>query len=336
MPKLTAKALVLAKTEVSEGVDSTPAATNAVMMGNITVEDVTEKVRRTENFPHLSPTGEVIASRYYRVTFETPVRNGSGSPGVVPREDALFRAAGASPTVVAGTSVTYTPSTPYLTATANVTTTLYAYMDDMLLALNGCRANAELFGDTSTYGRIRWTVTGRFNPLSATPAATDGIRDASSSGTFENLLSVLPQPCINNTINFNIAGNAPAVAKIIQSINFNMGNDVQPRPDMGGGGGVNGIYAFLIRAREGRVQFNPEAVSRSTYDFFYKAYEQLRGTFQWVIGSTPGNIVTFNASSMALSPPRWEDRNGVRVFGLDCLCSTGTSAGDDEWSIVLT
>lgn len=310
----TMQKILLVKEESEYGTDPTPTlAANAVDAESIVVNYVGEVLERALQRETMSPPGAKLGKRSIEVSFSCELK-GSGSLGVAPALGDLLEACGFAESVDAGSSVVYAPA-----STGHKSVTIYVYDVQVdtgnwrLHKITGARGNVNVVMEAGQIARLDFTLKGKYNamtdvsdPGSATYEETDGPVVESSAFTL-NSVSTL----------------------VVQSVNVDMGNDVQERPDINTAGGIKG---FVIGKRRPQGSFNPEAVLAATYDFRGDWAAATERALSVVAGSVAGNKITITAPKVTIDGINEEDRNGVRVDTMPFKC--GKDSGDDE--LVLT
>ncbi len=125
MAKSMKKMLLLAKKEVTEGVDSTPtAAANAILCRALMPEPITaEQVQRNLIRPYKGNSGSLTVGEHRKLTMEVEIA-GAGTAGTAPAWGLLLEACGFAETITPGTDVVYD-----LVSEGEPTLTLYCYLD---------------------------------------------------------------------------------------------------------------------------------------------------------------------------------------------------------------
>jgi hypothetical protein len=102
MPLITRKRAILAKIESTYGQDPTPTAgADALLMSNLTVSPMEMTTAERQNIKsYMGNNPNVLAAIYAKVSFDIEMA-GSGTAGVAPAYDELFRACGMSATTLA-------------------------------------------------------------------------------------------------------------------------------------------------------------------------------------------------------------------------------------------
>lgn len=113
MPFFWRKKVVLAKIEATYGaVVSMTGAANAMLVKDLKIMPMEgQDIERGLDLPWFGNDGTIPADLHVKVTFKIELE-GSGTLGVAPRYSVFLRACGLQETIVALTSVTYTPIAP--------------------------------------------------------------------------------------------------------------------------------------------------------------------------------------------------------------------------------
>ena len=109
MAQLTRKRVILIEAESSYGTDPTPAATDVVLVRDLSITpQSSDVVNRDVVRPYLGASEQLLANTRVECTFSVELA-GSGTAGTAPRYGSALKACGFSETVASGTSVTYAP-----------------------------------------------------------------------------------------------------------------------------------------------------------------------------------------------------------------------------------
>jgi len=325
-PLLVRKTLVLAKVETAEGEDPTPTgANNALLVSAATPTVNSEQIERSIFIAHLSRLGTIQGITTGQLAFTTELRGISDIPTAVAplREDPLFRACGMSPTY-ATSSAFYQPI-----STGMESCTLYTYLDGALFVMLGCRGNFEITAETGQYGAINWTMQGMLVTLTSGNFTTGFMRDATvaSASAAYQAFSVKPPPVFGVALSLD----GDSTTFVCQSFTMNMNNEIQQRLDMTEGGGVK---SFMLTGRNPQGTLNPEAVTRTDYDFWYKWQAAGESILDLTIGTLTENKVRIYAPAVQYGVPAWGERNGMRTFEMPLSFNADTDAGNDELKIM--
>lgn len=309
MTVATKRNIILAKEESSYGADPTPTpGSNAILALDLQVTPQGDKLERNPGMKSLSRFNPVIGKRWVEVTFGVEVR-GSGSAGTAPKFGDLLEACGMAETVVGATSVTYKPSSQ-----SHKSVTIYAYIDGVVWKILGCRGNVEIVGDVNQIGRFNFTFMGLY---------VDYIDEALASGC---VYDPRPEPLLSAAFSFD----GVSTLKVSQ-FQANLQNEIAPSEDVNH---AHGISAQTIVGRNPIGSFNPELVTKATYDFYTQWRTSDTAALSILFGQTAGKKLTVTAPSVTIDSVTPGDRGGIRIF--DIPISFGLSSGDDELVLAFT
>lgn len=310
MVMLKKRSVVLAKLEVTEGVDPVPTpGANAILVSNPVPKPGGELLTRNFDRASLSPLPHVIGLKEFGVTFDTELK-GSGTADLglaadVPEIDPLLQACGFAVTLTAGPAgnITYDPASDSLK-----TITLYVYLDGILHKIHACRGSFSFNAEAGKFGTFSWTFKGLY--VAPTDAAIPG-------GAVFNAQK--PPPFLNASL--TLAG----YAAIIQAFSFDMANDIQRREDANS---AEGVIGFVIGGRDTQGSINPEAVPEATHPFWADWKNATEKAFAATFGSVVGAKIDITAPKAQAREMSWGDRNTVRTYEIPLTLAQ--NAGDDE------
>lgn len=265
--------LVLAKVEVTEGTDPTPAGSDAIL----TVDQVSLSVRgtrkdREEARPYAGAGLAFFVGKHIELTFTTELA-GSGAAGTAPNVAPLLQASRHLQTVVASTNVNYKPQT---VPTKSVT--LYLYHGDNLWKITGCYGSFRLAMMKDDIPKISWRFLGRFDLPEAATAPTP---------TWTNFQPPVPLSK-DNTPTFTFHGLAAEVESFEFDCAFPLSYDDRPNR----------------AAAKNLGQFRPTSSitlvepALATKDFRSLAASRTTGAIQVVHGASAGKIIQFDGPAV--------------------------------------
>jgi hypothetical protein len=309
MALLTRKRVILAKIETTYGTDPTPTgAANAILVRNLNVNpQSTQLVGREVIRPYLGNSEQLMASTHVEVDFEVEAA-GSGAAGTAPGYGALLRACGMSETVTASTKVDYKP-----VSSTFESVTIYYNVDGVLHKVTGARGDVELTINSAQIPVFKFKFVGIYN------APTDTALPTVSYSAFQTPLVANS----TNTPSFSFFGAAP----ILESLSFQLGNQVDYRTLIG-----SQYVQITDRKVAGQVQF--EANTIATKDWFTTALANNLGALSITHGTTAGNKVVLNSTTVDLLQPNYADNNGVQMIQCGYVM-TPTTAGNDEFTLTI-
>jgi len=308
MPVLVQKTQLAAKLETVEGTPESPGAADALLVMEPSFEPQVEMYARKVVGGDLSAYKSLSGRCSARVSFEVELK-GSGSPGVAPVFGRLLQACGFSESVVAGTSVTYTPA-----STGIPSLTLALYLDGLRVLVWGARGNVRFSFSAGEPGRMAFEFVG-----------------AGFSVADEALLTGVAYGGVTPEV-FLAAGLAlDGYAARIERLDVDMGNSLQLRSDVNQ---ASGYRSAVITGRRPVGTLDPELTLVADYDWFGKWQSGSEGSLSFSLGETAGNVVSVSAPRCRYSRLGLAERGQVRTLGADF--ELNRDAGDDELSIVLT
>ena len=310
MALLSRKRLILVKTESTYGTDSTPAGTDALLVRNLDITPLSgDVVSRDLIRPYMGNFDQLISMTSVAINFEVELA-GSGTAGTAPKYDAILKACGLAATIVASTSVTYAPVSASFSSA-----TIYFNVDGVLHKLTGCRGSMNMSCAVGAIPTLAFNLTGVYN------APTDTAQPAVT-------YSAQATPLIfreGNTSAFSFF----SYSGILQSVDFNLANDLVYRELVGG------TKETLITDRKPAGTVMIEAPTIATKDFFTTALASSTGNLTFLHGTTAGNQVTFLASQVDVLNPTYQDQDSIMMLSVPYV-AIPTTAGNNEFSLAFT
>lgn len=306
--------VILAKTEVSYGVDPTPVVgTNSILVRNpnLTLEGLRMNDRGAVR-ASLGKLQKVYGGALGRLSFEVEVK-GSGTAGTAPEIGPLLEACGMDETIVAVTSVTYQP-----VSTAHESVTMYYFEGGRKRhILRGCRGTATIRVEAGGIMFIAFEFVGH--------------HDIPSDQT-------QPVPVYNSTVPRAAVGMAVAVngvtAIVARSWEWMLNNVIAMGPSLAA---TDGYGEVILTERDvtGSIVIEEELVSVIDIATILRAgtrFAFASGT----LGSVAGNRVAIStpASSTYFTNTELQDGDGLRLNNLPLAVDDSTA--DQELSIAFT
>lgn len=235
---------------------------------------------------------------------------GSGSAGTPPEFGAILRACGLLETIVASTSVTYTP-----VSDAQEFLTVY-YFDDngVQRVITDAKGNISFNAEVGAIGTGEFTITGHESgsPSDETIPA-------------ESYDDTTPPPFI--AAGFTVGGYADAV---IGSLTLDPANEIVTPPDANS---ADGYGTVRIARRDVQGSFNPEATSVATQTWVADWKSGVSKALDTgVIGATAGNQWQITCPAIKYREVGAGDRESVRIY--EIAFGAAEDAGDDEFSLI--
>jgi hypothetical protein len=291
--------IVLAKIETAYGTDPTPTgAANAILMKNVELRPMEgEDVPRNIDRPFGGAQEEIPVGLHVVLSGEVELA-GSGTAGTPPGWGVLMRMCGVAQTIVALTSVEYSP----ITAEPE-SGTIYVWIGPTLHKMLGTRGTFQLTIDAQGIPVIKFTLTGLF----VAPATT-------ARPTADLTGFVDPQVATKaNTPTFTVGG----LAMVLRSFTFDKANDVQKRF-------LIGAERIVLVDWEESISCQVEAVGLATYDPYSLAIARTRQAIVIAHGTVAGSK---RLSGFA---------NAQNVQEWPLTFKALPDEGDDQWSLLLT
>ena len=310
MAQLTRKRVILIEAESSYGTDPTPAATDVVLVTDLSITpQSSDVVNRDVVRPYLGSSQQLLANTRVECTFSVEFA-GSGTAGTAPRYGSALKACGLSETVASGTSVTYQPISANFSSV-----TIHYNVDGVRHIVTGCRGNVALTAEVGSIPTLDFTFTGIYNAPTDTalPAVTYG--NQATPLIFKN----------GNTTSFQLLSFAGA----LQSLNFDMGNSIVYRELVGG------TKEVLLTDRAANGSLTIEAPTLSSKDFFAAALTDTSlGNLTVTHGTAAGNICRLSSTKVDIGDVSYGEMDGVTM--LEIPYTLVPSSANDELSIVYT
>ena len=310
MAQLTRKRVILIEAESSYGTDPTPAATDVVLVTDLSITpQSSDVVNRDVVRPYLGSSQQLLANTRVECTFSVEFC-GSGTAGTAPRYGSALKACGLSETVASGTSVTYEPISANFSSV-----TIHYNVDGVRHVVTGCRGNVALSAEVGAIPTLDFTFTGIYNAPTDTalPSVTYG--NQATPLIFKN----------GNTSSFQLLSFAGA----LQSLNFDIGNSIVYRELVGG------TKEVLLTDRAANGSVTIEAPTLAQKDYFTAALSDTAlGNLTVTHGTTAGNICRLSSTKVDIGDVSYGEKDGVTM--LEIPYTLVPSSANDELSIVYT
>jgi hypothetical protein len=299
--------LALVKSESTYGTSSSPAASDALLFTELDVEPLAmELVERETIQAYMGNRASVVGQRSVPVK-ATVEAAGSGTAGTAPRYGPLLKAAGLSETIVSSTSVTYAPVSDGFSSY-----TMDFYIDNgSRQAITGIRGGAELSMAVGEIPTIAFDQMGIF----AAPGALSRPTETYSAQASPVAVNA------DNTTSVSVHG----FSACMTSFSLNLGVEMTFEQKAGC------TKQVRITDRKPTGSITIELPGIATKDFIAIASAQTAGAMSWVHGATGGNILTFDATSVAFDSPTFEDGDSVTHVTLPFRL-----LGNTTWTLAYT
>jgi len=302
------KKLILAKLEAVAGTDAEPTgAANAIQISDATITPMEGgTVSRGLLRPTLGAEGSIPVNTHVSMEFSVEIA-GAGAAGDAPAYGPLLVACAMEETIVAETSVAYSP-----VSEGEESATIYFYQDGILHAVTMARGTVTLEFPPNDLPRFRF----RFLGLHVDPAAA-----AMPVPDFDAFVPAKP---VNkaNTPTFTLHGYAAVMERL--TVDLGVSNVHRDR--------VNSA-AVLLTDRQTSGTAVIEAPALGTKNYFAIAKAGTLGALQLVHGTVAGNVVQIDAPKVQIGPPAYGNTDGLATLSLPLTLVP--DAGDDELVITV-
>lgn len=308
MSLLERKTQVAVEVEGTEGTAETLAAADAILHMNPSFKPDTPMNDRPVASATMSRFASVPGKRSMVMEWDVELK-GSGTAGTPPEFSDALQACGFDETIVAATSVTYTPLSDAVPSVA-----VGMYMDGLRALMWGARGNVSLSVSAGGFAMLHFRFVGADFTITDV-AMLSGVSYQST------------KPPVFLDASFSIS----SYAAKIQALGFDMNNELVLREDPSQ---ESGHFSTLITNRAPVLTIDPELVLVATENFFADLRAGTEGALSLALGATAGNICTITAPKVQYTNASPGSRNGLRTLGIDCQLNR--SSGDDEISLVFT
>lgn len=306
---LARKKILLAKIEGTYGTDPTPTgAANAMLTSNMSIRPLEgSTVNRNLDRPILGNDEAIHVGTHVAVEFDVEIA-GAGAAGTAPAYGPLLKACGMAETINAGVSVVYDP-----VSTSFSSVTIYCHYDGGLHEMNGCRGTVSLRINPLGIPVYHFMFTGLYV---APTAVADPTPD----------WSAFTQPIAvdnTNTPTFTLHGSSYNLI----DFSLDMANQVVYRNVVG-----TESVQIVDRAPAGSVTI--EEPDLGTKNWYTTVKANTTGAVQLVHGTTAGNIVQIDGTTVQLLSPTKGETDGISTLQMN-LAFIPSDSGDDEVSITV-
>jgi len=301
------KQAIAIKIESVYGTDAVPTkAANAMMVEEIRITPM--KLVSKERgivMPFFGNQGKLVAGQYMMLEADIAM-TGSGTAGTAPGYGVCFKACGMSETIVAVTSVAYTPID-----VAEQSVDVYWWMGGVLHKMTGVKGDVSWKMPKDEKPVWTFSFIGLYNAPADVALPTDPT------------LTAFKKPIMVN--NANTVASLHSYAGVFHNISGKLGNAIAYR-------NAPGIEEIVYTDRQGSAQFELDAVLVATKDWFTIAKGETLGAFTVTHGITAGYKVKIDHANVqigASQEPKYDNKDGIATvgFGADLLVS---SAGFDD------
>jgi hypothetical protein len=302
--------IILFKIEETYGTDPTPTgAANAMLMTNVSYSPmVGNSVSRDLEFSYLAAQGKIPAG--LRVQLKGRVELvPSGTAGTAPAWGPLVRCCRWGETIVADTSVTYSPVSEDMESG-----TLWFWIGGTKQIVTGIRGDVDLKVDAQGIPYLEFTLTGLYSDPAEVARATP-------------TLTGFKKPKVATKANTPIF-KINDVSLIMRSFALNMSNQVTPRL-------LVGADEIIISDGAETASARVQAVPLTTFNPFSlaKAETEVEAVLQH--GTVAGSIATLTLGQCQIDlMGDYQQQDNILEWTLPLIPLP--SSGNDQWSLALT
>jgi hypothetical protein len=299
------KKTLLAKIEATYGTDSAPSgAANAIQTKDLEISPLEgEALTRALDKEMLGADPATIVGQLVNVKFKVELA-GSGTAGSPPAWGPLVIACGHSQTISAGVSVTYAP----IDDAASIT--IWMKHDKVLHKITGARGKLRIAGGMRQYGYLEFEFIGLYSTPTASGASLSPVLTA----------FVAPVPFRASTVESELFGDLICLREL--AIDCGQNNSLFECSE---------AEQIELEDRQASMDVKFVEPEIGTHNYWDDAATDTVDEFNFVLGSTAGNIVEFIAPNTQISQIKREDQQGNMV-----LAATGPIArvGSAEYSLI--
>jgi len=300
------KQVLLAKTEVTYDTTATVnGLVDAMLVSNVKFNPLNAtEIDRKVITPYFSNQGKVIADTHATIDFDVEIA-ASGVLGTAPAWGMLMKGCALAETIVAATSVTYSP-----VSAGEQSLTLYLNIDGKRCMITGCRGNVK--AKFSAKGDPLWS----FSFIGLLRTIVDSMIPTIALGAFKQPLGVAPG--VTTATLHGLAAN-------IADFSFDVGNKMVYRPLIN-----NESVQMTDRTTTGSITLEDVAVA--TKDFYTICKNATPGAFALLHGITAGQKVRISCPVTQLHAMQLSEADNIEMLQMNMAFLS--KAGNDEFSIV--
>jgi len=299
MNQLTAKNTMLLSTAGAPAVTDVITTTNVVMINPKAKSISTPEMGNGR----LGNEKTMINDDYVTADLKVDVNTkSSGALGVVPKYAQLFKACGLSETISAGASVTYAPTSSFLSATA------LAYMDGAKREVTGIAGTFTFGGTVGEIPKFSFSLKGFTHLEEVTEANPTVTLDTNSNLVIKSITAV------------TIGGGSIDM----ESFSFDMGCDVQETY-------ATNRKEFYIQDYKPTMKITA-IKTKGNFTHWSELQNNTKKSVKIVLGDVSGDIIEFTAPYCAPSDVSESDDKGKVKYDRTWACEN--SVGNDNFSIV--
>ena len=305
--KIYSLSTILAKTEVTEGVDVIPVvADDAMEVLDFSCKANSDTITQQVNRQFYGNDVTVYVNKTYNISFKFRFAGAGSADGIIAHSPLVLACAHTS-VVDAGVDVRYSP-----TSTGTSTVTIYYYQNNILMKATGVRGSMNFSSKIDETDIVECTMIGTYNaPVDSTPAAAD--------------FSAFRTAVINSKELSELSIHGVLVDGLSFGLNQNNTNEQK-------------------HTTETRAIFNTDRKTSATCEFWADDLAtldphalwvaQTRGVVYWQTGTVAGDKVRYTMPQAQLATPDLGDKDKITGYTQDFVPHPTTSGSDDEYMII--
>lgn len=316
------KTAILAKAEVTYGVDSTPTeAANAVLVSNVSINPLNAtNVSRDLIRPYLGGSEQLVGTAYIEISFDVELA-GSGAAGTGAAYSALLKACLLNETLTASVRAEYNPATPSSTVQSCV---IYYFVDDVRHVALGCMGTFDIAMGLGERPVMRYRFVGLDGGVTAaSPGALTLTAYKTPLAITDPNTSDLTFGCTYTAATPTLTGGTSYPS---QGLQLSLGNDVQYVPLLGG-------EQVNVVSREVTGSFTLDLTAAQIVTFMANIKANTVQSVGIMHGTTAGNKVLIFMPAVQIINPSVTDASGRAMMSFDLRAVPST--GNDELKLVV-
>jgi hypothetical protein len=252
---------------------------------------------------------QLVAAKFSTVSFEIEAA-GSGAAGTAPAYAPLLKACGFAETVDAGVDVQYDPI-----SSAIPSVTFYFFYDGVRHKITGAVGTFELGFTVKQIPTFRFTFTGIYNDptdtANPTPTYSGFIAPKVVNASFTQTFSFMSYSAVAEAVTLNLGGETPFRSVF--------------------GSSVSDYALFQDRRPTGNCVI--EAPTVAAKDYWTAAKNGTSGALQLIHGTTAGNIVQLDCSTITIGNPTLQESQGIQMLSIPF--TPVPNSGNDEIKLTI-
>lgn len=304
------KQTILAKVEVTQGVDAVPTPlADAMEVFDFAATPESDSVTRSPNRSTFANDQVSYPNKRWNISFGVEI-TGSGAVDSAPAIDPILLMCALSGTQNVGTNYTYVPN-----SNSTTTGTIYFYLDGILMKALGARGTIDI---TPAIGDVtRGSVTMIADYVKPVDQAVGGVPD----------FSAFRQPVLNTEANSELSIHGTLVHG--EDFALNMNNTNTPREST-----ETKFIAYTDRQVSANLNCWVEDIAE--FDPCALWESEAGGVVYWQTGTVPGDRVRITMPNAQIGAPPVSDSSGIARYGITVIPHPTPTGEDDEFALIFS